>query len=236
MITAIIPAGGSGNRLAQKADKPSAPALEKQFLPLAGKPIIVHTIQALFANPQVRAIILALPAYRLDYMQEEIIKKYNLHGITLVEGGKSRQESVFHALQVVPDACEYLLVHDAVRPCVSSDILERVIETGVKKGAAITAIAVTDTLKKKEGSIILETIDRSKLVRVQTPQVFRRTLLEQAYRHAKEQGLEGTDDASLLEAINLPVYTVTGSAFNIKITYPEDLAVAESFLKLIQKA
>ncbi len=233
MITAIIPAGGSGSRFAK--ERGDAPSLEKQFLPLCGKPVLVHSIEALQQHPLIEAVILALPASRIGYVKNNIVQRYALKDIHLVAGGESRQKSVLHALRALPEKTTHIVVHDAVRPCVTFDVTDRVIQAAKRHGAAIAAIPVTDTLKRTERNIVLETVDRNHLIRVQTPQVFERSLLEKAYQHASEHRIEGTDDASLLESAHIPVFSVTGSSLNIKITYPEDIAVAEAFLNLCQK-
>ncbi|MBU0728334.1 MAG: 2-C-methyl-D-erythritol 4-phosphate cytidylyltransferase [Proteobacteria bacterium] len=219
---AIIPAGGSGIRMG--LDTP------KQFFALGGIPILIHTIRVFTQSPSIGQIIVAVPE---QYLQStiDLLDKYALQDrCTVVAGGTHRQDSVRAGLKVLENN-PLVAVHDAVRPLISPELIEQTIGKARVTGAAMLAIPVKDTLKKvNEQGGIIKTIDRSTLWQAQTPQVVRADLLRKAFAAADNDGFVGTDEASLLEHIGLPVTVVEGSERNIKITRPEDLLVAEALL------
>lgn len=143
--------------------------------------------------------------------------------ITTIAGGIERQDSIFNALQILPEDCEWVLVHDGVRPFVSPQLLQETLHAARQTGAAITAVPVTDTVKRVHRQRVVATVPRDEMWLVQTPQVFRRDIIWQAYQSARRNGWSGTDDASLVEQLNIPVQVVAGERSNIKITTPEDL-------------
>ncbi len=151
--------------------------------------------------------------------------------VRLVEGGSTRQDSVYAGVRQATS--DYVLVHDAARPCLSADTIMRVVQSAVENGAAIAALPVSDTVKQadKSGAFIAETLDRRTIWLAQTPQVFRRTLLLPALESAAREDFQGTDCASLLERRNQNVALVEGEASNFKVTYAADLARAESLLR-----
>lgn len=219
---AIIPAAGSGTRM--KLDHP------KQYHPLAGSPILIHTIEAFLASPVIGQIIVVVPR---DMLEEtaELLRKYDLNDprVEITPGGKRRQDSVFNGLQLIHPEIDTVLVHDGARPLVSLQLIEECYLAAVQYGAAIAAIPVKDTLKKgSDKAIITETIDRDGVWQAQTPQAAKLSLLLDAYK--KNGDADFTDEAGLLEKIGIPVKLVEGSDTNLKITRPEDLSIAERLL------
>lgn len=225
-VSAIIPAAGRGERM--KREK-----VGKQYLPLGGNPILVHTLLAFEECPSIKEIILAVKEEELDYCQLAIVKKFGLRKVKeIVAGGERRQDSVHNALRKVGEDCHIVLVHDSVRPFVSREIIRRSIEETRVHKAVATAIPVTDTIKEGNGRGFVEkTLDRDCLWSIQTPQGFETGLIKEAYSRAYEENFYGTDDASLVEKMGHPVKVIEGSHENIKITTPEDLIIAEAILR-----
>lgn len=204
----------------------------KQFLALGGQPLLVHSLRALEASDAVTAIVLAVPEADRQYCLTEIIARHGLTKIQhIVAGGAQRQDSVRHALAMVSGDAEIVLVHDAVRPFITQDMVDRVIRRAIECGAAMIAIPIPDTVKQVGPDGFIErTIERHHLWLAQTPQAFRRALLQEAHRKAHLEGFYGTDDAELVERLGYRVAIVDGSSENIKITRPEDLAIGEAIL------
>lgn len=245
-VTVIIPAAGMGTRMipaagstpssqtVKTAGEPPVPAAPKQFAEIRGVPVIVHALRAFAGSPQVDRIVVATLGSAKERLQEEI-RKYSLtEKITIVIGGKNRQESVANALATVSgDDDDIVLVHDAVRPFVTAEIIRNVIEGVRKHGAAIAGVPAIDTIKQVErtgeGAIISTTIPRERIVLAQTPQGFRLGLLRRTFAEALADGFVGTDEASLVERAGHPVAVVMGSARNFKITTPGDIALAEFY-------
>jgi 2-C-methyl-D-erythritol 4-phosphate cytidylyltransferase len=150
--------------------------------------------------------------------------------ITVIVGGTERQDSVFNALQKLPEDCEWVLIHDGVRPFVSGELIENTWKAGRETGAAIAALSATDTIKRVREKRVVETLLREEIWFVQTPQVFRKDIIMTAYLEARRQGWSGTDDAFFVERLGLPVAVVPGERSNIKVTTPEDLAWGSWFL------
>ncbi|HKW18687.1 MAG TPA: 2-C-methyl-D-erythritol 4-phosphate cytidylyltransferase [Terriglobales bacterium] len=238
-IVAIIPAAGLGTRMtAAPGTKDKKPAASKQFVDLHGTPILVHTLRRFAGNSEVAEIYVALRQPEIGPFRErlqreapEILKKKTV----LLEGGENRQQSVANALGAVSaSADDVVLVHDAVRPFVSDEIIHEVIAAAVKYGAAITGVPAVDTVKQvertAEGAIIKATIPREKIVMAQTPQGFRYDVLKKSFDEAMADGFTGTDEASLVERAGHQVSVVMGSPRNIKITTPADLELAEFYL------
>lgn len=238
-VFVIIPAAGLGTRMAPPAGKGKKPAPSKQFKELGGMPILIHTLRKFASSPEVYEIIVALrkdeiAGFRgqLERQFPEILKKR----IQFVEGGEHRQNSVANALaRVAADANDLVLVHDAVRPLVTPEIIAGVIEAAKKHGAAIAGLPAVDTVKQvdrtAEGALIKATIPRASIVMAQTPQGFRYALLKKVFDDAAVDGFVGTDEASLVERAGHPVAVVMGSAQNLKITAPADMELAEFYLK-----
>jgi 2-C-methyl-D-erythritol 4-phosphate cytidylyltransferase len=207
----------------------------KQFLALGGLPILVHTLRILQDAKSVSEIILSVPEADREHCLRDIVASHGLKKIAqVVAGGPHRQDSVRLALQALGESGrpgDLVLVHDAVRPFITVDMVERVIAAAAKSDAAIVAIPMRDTVKAvDEQGCVQETVDRRRLWLAQTPQVFRRGLLQEAHRKAQLEGFHATDDAQLLEWLGYRVAIVEGSSENIKITRPEDVAIGEAIL------
>jgi len=239
-VVVIIPAAGLGTRMAPAPSaKNRKPAASKQFTELAGTPILVHTLRKFAASPQVSEIFVALRKTemesfrtRLEKEAIDVLKKK----IQLVEGGEHRQQSVANAIAAISAAPEdIVLVHDAVRPFVTGDIIQDVIQAAEKYGAAIAGVPAVDTIKQvertAEGALITATLPRERVVMAQTPQGFRYHVLKKAFDEATADGFLGTDEASLVERSGQAVAVVMGSPRNIKITTPADLELAEFYLR-----
>ncbi len=239
-VVVIIPAAGLGTRMAPVPSGKSKKAPpSKQFSELGGSPILMHTLRKFAASSEVSEIYIALRENeiagfreRLEKEGKDILRKK----VELVVGGEHRQQSVANALAAVSAADDdIVLVHDAVRPFVTEEIIQEVI-AGVKKhGAAIAGMPAVDTVKQVErtadGALITATIPRERVVMAQTPQGFRFDLLKKVFDEATADGFMGTDEASLLERSGHEVAVVMGSPRNIKITTPGDMELAEFFLK-----
>ena len=236
----IIPAAGLGTRMTSAPSaKGKKPAATKQFTDLGGTPILIHTLRRFAASTEVSEIHVALRANeitgfraRLEKEGKDILQK----SVHVVEGGEHRQHSVANALAAVSAASEdIVLVHDAVRPFVTPEIIHDVIQAAQKYGAAIAGLPAVDTVKQvertAEGALITATIPRERVVMAQTPQGFRYDVLKKAFDEAAADEFMGTDEAALVERSGHPVAVVMGSARNIKITTPADLQLAEFYLR-----
>ena len=225
-VGVIIPAAGFGSRMKSN--------LPKQFLELAGEPILVRTLRVFLEHPLTRTVVVALPAEYLESGKKQILSCFDdglQQQLIFTPGGDTRQQSVRKGLDALPASINGVLVHDGARPMVTGEVIDRCI-AGIKShGAVIAAVPVKDTLKEVDGSLVTGTVDRSRLWQAQTPQAMQRKLLEQAYKHAEATGFIGTDEASLLEHAGIAVSVVTGSETNIKITRPDDLAIASGLLR-----
>lgn len=228
MVSVIFPAAGQGKRM--QAGK------NKVLLELAGQPIFLRTLLRFSAVPAVSELIVVTGADELPLMQQMLAATSGLKPWRLVEGGSERQYSVRNGLYAASPQAEVILVHDAARPLVSRETIEAVIEGACTSGAAIAAVPSKDTIKVvDDAGIVQSTPPRQKLWLVQTPQGFRRELLLRANEQAEQDGFLGTDDASLVERLGVPVKVVPGSYENIKLTTPGDMLVAEAFLQAEEK-
>jgi 2-C-methyl-D-erythritol 4-phosphate cytidylyltransferase len=227
MNIAIIPAAGSGSRFGGQ--------IPKQFVEVAGSPIIIHTLRRFDECGDIGAIVVALRSEEIEGFRHSL-PAYGLQKpIRLVAGGAERSDSILNALEAVADLKpEIVAVHDAVRPFVTPAQISSVIARAAEIGAAILAAPATDTIKEVADGLIERTIDRRRIYRAQTPQAFRYELLRRANAEARAANLPSamaTDDAFLVERLGLPVAVVEGSVGNIKITTPEDLILAEKLLE-----
>lgn len=225
-VSVIIPAAGSGERMGGDVRKP--------FLELGGEPILFRTCRKLKKLPEVFEIIVAVHPDDLPHFQGPLWEEARAAGVELaVAGGENRAQSVWNALEVVSARAHLVAVHDGVRPFVPEDVVKALFSTARKRGAAVPVVPVGDTPKRIEGDRIIESVRRSGLVRVQTPQVFDSDLLIEAYEYRMRTGglsERVTDDSQLVEALGHEVAAVYGSEFNIKITTPTDIKIAEAFL------
>ncbi len=222
-INAVIVAAGDGKRMGAGAPKP--------LLPLRARPILLHTLAAFAASRVGRAIVVVAEKERPGF--ERVLRASDLGRLewTLQNGGPRRQDSVARGLDVVDADCEIVVVHDAVRPLVSPELIDRCIDAAAKEGAAVVGVPVADTIKIVSPERRIEgTPPREALWAIQTPQAFRVALLREAHRSAETAGVEATDDAMMVERLGKTVVVVEGDRRNLKITTPEDLALAEALL------
>ncbi len=208
----------------------------KQFLAIAGVPVLIHSLRAFLAVGRVNAVYVAVRASEMERMKTQIAEFALGEKVHVVEGGDNRQQSVAKALSALDgDADDVVLVHDAVRPLIEPATIERTIDAVVKHGAAIVGLPAIDTIKQvertAEGALITSTIPRERVVYAQTPQGARYGTLKRAFDDAAADEFLGTDEAGLLERAGVPVVVVAGSARNFKITSPGDLELAEFYLK-----
>ena len=227
MNIALIVAGGSGSRM--QSDR------RKQYLELQGVPVVVRTLRVFDNSALIDRIVLVVPEDDQAFCRDELIARAGLaKPVELVAGGRTRQASVLNGLETLEAAEDDLVViHDAVRPFLQSSELAACIETAAETGACILALRASDTLKQADpDGRISATLDRESVWLAQTPQVFHYGKIHAAHIRAKQAGIEVTDDAALLEMDGQPVRLVSGSRQNIKITAPEDLALAAAIAAL----
>lgn len=221
----IIPAAGHGHRMGQLGQP-------KQYIPLLGDPIILWTLRACAAAPSVRELVLVVAAADVEYFRARLRESWRVEKpVTVAAGGTSRQQSVYAGLRAVTQPVDLVAVHDGVRPLLEPSLLERTLAAAWEHGAATAAVPLKDTVKLVESGWVQSTPPRARLRAVQTPQAFRRQLLLSAHEEAAADGIEATDDASLVERAGHPVAIIDGTYANIKITTPEDLLVAEALLR-----
>ncbi|WP_040203201.1 2-C-methyl-D-erythritol 4-phosphate cytidylyltransferase [Neobacillus jeddahensis] len=222
----ILPAAGRGKRM--RAGK------NKLLLELNGMPVLIHTLRVFEEDEACDGIILATHPQD-DEEFKALLKKYRVTKvINLVPGGEERQHSIFNALKTVKTN-GIILVHDAARPFIRKGHIHRLTEKAEETGAAIIGVPAKDTMKKVQNGGVVETVERSSLWAVQTPQAFRVSLLKEAYERAEREEFLGTDDASLVERLDHPIAVVEGDYDNIKLTTPEDLYFAEAIMKKREK-
>ncbi|MGD0021772.1 MAG: 2-C-methyl-D-erythritol 4-phosphate cytidylyltransferase [Smithellaceae bacterium] len=222
---AIIPAGGVGKRLkAQKA---------KQYLLLDSVPVLIHTLEVFQRVKVIDEIILVLSPGNVPSARQQLINKYDLRKITnVVAGGKERQDSVRNGLAAINGKCDVVVIHDAVRPFVTEEIIKKVVAAAKTTGAASAGVKAKDTIKEtQKNNLVSVTIPRQNVWLTQTPQAFKFELLKKAYVTAYRDKYYGTDDASLVERIGIKVKMVEGSYENIKITTREDMMIANVLMK-----
>jgi 2-C-methyl-D-erythritol 4-phosphate cytidylyltransferase len=222
-VAAIIAAAGFGRRM--KTNRP------KQLLALDGTPILIHTIRKFDACAVIDHIIVTAPREAVDEIGALVAAAGFKKSVSVVEGGERRQDSVASGLRHLQPGTTIVAVHDAVRPFVTVEEIENVVRQAERTGAAILAVPIVDTVKQAERDFIESTLTREHLVLAQTPQVFRTSILEEAFERAGKDEYYGTDESSLVERLGHPVAIVRGSERNIKITRPNDLTLARVFLE-----
>jgi 2-C-methyl-D-erythritol 4-phosphate cytidylyltransferase len=226
-FAAILPAAGQSSRFKDKHYK-------KPFAPLANRAVWLHSAEKFLHRDEVKQVLIVISPEDREDFNFKFASNVAILGIDVVEGGAERADSVERALGRVKPDIEYVCVHDAVRPCIADEWITRVFDAALKSGAAILAVPVAATLKRVTGDeIIAETVSRDGLWEAQTPQVFRRQVLLDAY--ARRGGLNATDEAQLVERAGYPVRVVRGSPINLKITTQEDLRLAEQALKALPR-
>lgn len=228
-VNVVIVAAGKGSRLQSELPKP--------FLSVAGKPILVHTLRRFVPIEAVRRIVIVVAAEREALCQEVL----HTHGpwpqpITVVHGGAERQDSVRNGLAALEPQCEVVVIHDAARPFISGEAIQRSIDTAAEAGSVVVATPVRDTIKRADAQhTIRETVSRHDLWLAQTPQTFRVEVIRAAHHWAQQRSITGTDDAALVEQMGRHVRIVPGDALNFKITTPDDLALAQAVLQASER-
>ena len=224
MVSVVFPAAGQANRMQA--------GLNKVFLTLAGKPMLLRTLLTFSKVSEVGELIIAVGADEVEPVTYLISRVNGLAPWQVVEGGSERQYSIRNGLELVSEEADIVLVHDAARPLIRRETIEELIRVVRAEGAAIVAVPEKNTIKiASEDALVVSTPPRSTLWQVQTPQGFRKDLLIEANRRADEDNFLGTDDASLVERIGAKVHIVKGEYSNIKVTTPEDMIIAEAILR-----
>lgn len=222
MVGAVIVAAGSSSRMGKN----------KLYIPIEGTPVLARTISVFHGINTVDRIILVTAAKEIDYCLQNILKKYDMNkDIEIVAGGTERQYSMMNGLNNLKGSCDIVVTHDGARPFVTAEIIEKSIETAYIYKAAACAVPVKDTIKIMDSeSFAIDTLDRSKLSAVQTPQTFLFNTIYEAHIKAREEGFTGTDDTVLVERMGVKVKLFEGSYENIKITTPDDIYLSEAIL------
>ena len=234
-VAVILPAAGLGTRMGRTSPE-KAGTSRKQFMLLEGAPILLHSVRKFAASARVDEIVVAVRSEDLDWVSELLQREVRGKRVQVVEGGNSRQQSVENALAALDPDTTLVAVHDAVRPFIDLETIDKVIDEAAETGAAIVGIVPVDTVKQvaraqTNKARIRATLPREKLVLAQTPQVFRYDLLVRAFAAAQTDGFTGTDESSLVERLEVEVSVVLGSDRNIKITKPSDMELARLFLE-----
>jgi len=225
-VSAIIPSAGEGARMGKK----------KAFIRVLGKPILYHTVSVFEESEHIREIIIVVSSEDVEETNR-LIEEYGFKKIkSIIEGGKERQVSVYNGLQSVSSGCEYVMVHDCVRPLVNRDIIASAVREVKVHKAVVVGVPSKDTVKLvADDGTVKETMERDSTWLIQTPQIFMYDIIKEAYERAKRIGYAATDDSRLVERLGQKVKVVMGSYENIKITTPEDLIFAEAVLRQRQK-
>ncbi|MDJ0783766.1 MAG: 2-C-methyl-D-erythritol 4-phosphate cytidylyltransferase [Desulfosarcinaceae bacterium] len=221
---ALIVAAGAGKRMGS--------ATRKQYLSLAGEPVLAHTLRAFDACSAISAITLVAPPQELEWVTDHILRPLQISSpVTLCAGGRERQDSVRRGLSATDCRHPLVAIHDGVRPLIRPDLIEACLSAAAGHGAALLAVPVADTLKQsRRDQTVRKTQPRDNIWLAQTPQAFDQALIREAHRRAADAAVQDTDDAALVERMGRPVRLVLGSRRNIKVTTPEDLLLAEAFL------
>jgi 2-C-methyl-D-erythritol 4-phosphate cytidylyltransferase len=224
MTSAIIVAAGKGTRM--------GPNVDKLFLDVAGKPVIVHTWERFGKSMCIDEVILVVREGMQPGFQE-LAKKFQLpNNFRLVAGGTERQDSVWNGLEAVASDTDIVVIQDAARPCTSEALISKTVMAARETGAAVAARPVTDTIKESaDGRLVERTLDRSRLWAVQTPQTFRLEVIRRALSEVRRRGITVTDDTAACELIGQPVQLVPSAEPNPKVTQPEDVAYIELLLR-----
>lgn len=222
---AVIVAAGKGSRMHSE--------IPKQYLPLAGKPVLCYSVE-MFRRVGAERIVVVVSPGEIEHCRSKILEPFGLSDVVLTEGGKERHDSVYQGL-LAAKGCDYVWIHDGARPLVTEDILQRTLKAAIAEKACVAAVPVKDTIKEAdEAGFVAGTLDRSRLWAVQTPQAFAYDTIRAAHEariRDGESGISVTDDGMLVEHyLHLPVKLTEGSYRNLKITTEEDMILAEAFL------
>ncbi len=220
----ILPAAGKSSRFSGKEKKP--------FVNIDGRPVWLRAAEWFVTRPEVKQCLIVISPDDMEMFKRRYAANVMFLNIQVVEGGKERFESVANALARLNEEIAFVAIHDAVRPCAPPPMIDRVFNAAVAHGAALPGLPVADTLKRADNNMkVNATISRAGLWHAQTPQVFRKEWLLEAYENRGQVSDSITDDAQLVEAIGKPVHIVHGSPYNVKITTSEDLGLVELFVK-----
>lgn len=224
-VIALIPAAGVGKRMGTSINKP--------FLHIGNKPILAQTLLRFEDSPNISEVYVIVSKKEEIRCREDIVKQYNLKKVTkIVIGGIERYDSVKNGLDAIESKCDIVMIHDGLRPFITTQLIDESISKTLQYDAAVVAIPIKETVKViSSGGKIIKTLDRNKLWLAQTPQTFKYDIIKRAYENAFENNICGTDDSSLVELLGVQVKIIMGSYENIKITTQEDLTIAEAFLK-----
>ncbi len=224
----IVPAAGMGRRMGA--------SINKQYLLLAGKPILAHTLEIFQQAEFIDEIYPVVPGEEIEYCRTNVVERYGMDKVRrIIAGGAERQNSVLNALRAIPaEADDIILIHDGVRPFVPLAAVRRSLELACEYDGALVAVPVKDTVKVVRDAFSVDTPPRETLWLAQTPQTFRYGVIRAAHELAAAEGFTATDDAALLERHGMNVHIVIGDYRNIKITTPEDLVLAEAILPIYQ--
>jgi 2-C-methyl-D-erythritol 4-phosphate cytidylyltransferase len=231
-VSVIIPAAGLGTRMGRSTPEREGIS-RKQFMLLNGSPILLHTIRKFVSSPSISEIVVALRPDDLAWAEDLFKAQQFSKPVRVVEGGESRQQSVEHALSTIGEDTDLVAVHDAVRPFIERETIEKVVAEASQTGAAIVGVVPVDTVKQVHRNKVRATLPRERLILTQTPQVFRLDLLRHAFEKARQDLFVGTDESSLVERLEeVEVSVVLGTDRNIKITKPTDMELARLYLAL----
>lgn len=222
-ISVVIAAAGLSSRMKTKVNK--------QFLNINSKPVLGHTLEAFENCSYIDEIILVTQEIELENCKKNIVNKYKLNKVKkIVIGGSTREESVYNGIREISDKTDIIISHDGARPFIKDKYIVNSIKYAIKNDACILGVPVKDTIKVIRDKKVEDTPEREKLWAIQTPQTFKREILEEAYKVAFETGFTGTDDSSLVENIGVDVKVIVGDYNNIKITTLEDMLLANSIV------
>ena len=224
MVSVIFPAAGQGKRMQSTTNK--------VLMELLGTPILIRTLRKFSEAPSVDQLIVVAAAEEVPFIRSMLSKIPGLKPWTVTTGGSERQYSVQNGMACLDASTDVVLVHDAARPLISVETIEDVIKCAAENGGGVAAVKAKNTVKLVgEDNVIKSTPKRDEVWEIQTPQGFKREILEEAFEKAGQEGFLGTDDASLVERLGKPVSVVESSYRNIKITTPEDMVIAVAFIK-----
>jgi 2-C-methyl-D-erythritol 4-phosphate cytidylyltransferase len=222
-LSAVVVAAGQSRRM----------GFDKLMTPLAGQPLLMHTLERMQKSLLVKEIVLVVRPDAQEEVNALVGPLRKTCQIRLVHGGAQRQDSVQAGLKAVTGESDYVMIQDAARPCITPDLIERVFEAAKVEGAAVCGLPASDTLKEvTENGVVYQTLDRSKIWAVQTPQIFRKKLLLEAYAAVAKNGEHVTDDTAAVEKFGNPVRVVLHHGVNLKVTTPSDWKLAESYLAM----
>lgn len=231
-VSVILPAAGLGTRMGRGVPENEGIS-RKQFMLLNGSPILIHTVRKFVSCALITEIVIALRREDIAWANDLIVHQGFSKTVRTIEGGETRQQSVENALATISTDTDLVAVHDAVRPFIEIDTIEKVIREADQAGAAIVGIVPVDTVKQVHRNKVRATLPRERLILTQTPQVFKTDLLKQAFQMARDDLFIGTDESSLIERLEqIEVSVVMGSDRNIKITKPSDMDLARLYLSL----